>query len=353
MDEALHSLYAVLDAAVFECLEDSRLRLLTDPPRWLSGLLRDEDLSGPLELRDRWPFLDHFLEQAAPVWAGPGAEPEGSGTWVETDAEGREVPLEATAVHHAGRRLLFVRALGRSFEIHAEALQAARESLLTKERLELEVRRQTEYIRRREEEVAMRLVEAISIRDDETGGHIRRIGRYASTLARRLGWSADRVDDIAVAAPMHDIGKIGVPDRILLKPGRLTPEERVVMERHAEIGARMLEGDVYPLLSMACEIAWCHHENWDGSGYPRGMNGEAIPVAARITAIVDVYDAMTHARVYKPAVPEDAAVAHMRGLAGTKFDPAILEAFFDLLPEMRRIREEIPDEPEAVLPSPR
>lgn len=208
-------------------------------------------------------------------------------------------------------------------------------------RLEKEVRARTADIRQREEEIALRLVAASEWRDNETGAHIRRIGLYSATIAKAMNWDPQAVDDIRVAASMHDIGKIGVPDAILLKPGKLTPEEFTVIQRHTQIGAAMLENSGISLLQTAREIALRHHERYDGNGYPDGLAGEDIPLAARIVAVVDVYDALVHARVYKPAMPEPQALKIMQEERGKHFDPDVFDIFMSELPEMRRIRYEV------------
>lgn len=207
--------------------------------------------------------------------------------------------------------------------------------------LEREARERTADVRRREEELALRLVSASEYRDNETGAHIRRIGLYSGVLAEALGWPVHRVDDIRIAATMHDVGKIGVPDTILLKPGKLTPAEFEVIKTHTEIGAGILDGSDIPLLQMAHEIALSHHERWDGSGYPRGLAGEAIPESARIVAIADVYDALIHERVYKPAVSEAETLALMTAERGKHFEPRIFDCFLRVVDRFRAIREEV------------
>ncbi len=181
-------------------------------------------------------------------------------------------------------------------------------------------------------------------RDEETGIHVRRVGLVSEVLARSVGWSVAEVDCIRQAAPMHDVGKIGIPDAILRKPGKLTPEEFEVMKTHTSIGARMLADSDVPMLQMAEQIAIGHHERWDGRGYPNGLAGQDIPECARIVAIADVFDALTHARVYKPAMSEDEALTVMRSEAGTQFDSLLLTHFFLHLPEIHRIAREHPDE---------
>ena len=198
-------------------------------------------------------------------------------------------------------------------------------------------------VRRREEEIAMRLVAACEHRDEETGAHIRRIGSYAAALAEHIGWPSLAVDDIRIAAPMHDIGKIGVPDDILLKPGKLTVEEFEVVKRHTHMGADILKSTSVPILRMAKDIALSHHEWWDGSGYPQNLAGAAIPEAARIVAIADVYDALTHTRVYRSALPEAEALVTMTEGKGKHFDPQIFECFLGVLPEFRRVGQQLRD----------
>ncbi len=147
-----------------------------------------------------------------------------------------------------------------------------------------------------------------------------------------------------MAAPMHNVGKIGIPDAILQKPGELTREEFEIMKTHTVIGAKMLAGSDSSVLQMAEEIALCHHERWDGRGYPRGLAESAIPEAARILALVDVYDALTHDRVYRKAMPETEALAIMEKGRGGHFDPFLFGIFLSLAPQMRRIAAENPDD---------
>jgi len=216
-------------------------------------------------------------------------------------------------------------------------------------RLEEEVRERTKDIRRREEEIALRLVSASEFRDEETGAHIRRIGLYVAVLAQAMGCPQEEVESIRVAGPMHDIGKIGVPDHILLKPGKLTREEFETMKSHSDIGASILSGSDVPLLHMARDIAQSHHEKWDGSGYPGHLAGEQIPRAARLVAVADVYDAFVHDRVYRPAMPDDQALGIMQENCGSQFDPDVFECFLRMLPEFRRIRGSVIDDTGSAL----
>ncbi|HEY0784036.1 MAG TPA: HD domain-containing phosphohydrolase [Thermoanaerobaculia bacterium] len=172
-----------------------------------------------------------------------------------------------------------------------------------------------------------RLVLAAELKDQETGHHVVRIGRYTALLARALGLPEDQVAAIGHAATMHDVGKIGIPDAILLKPGSLTPEERRIMQGHAVIGGRILENSSSELLSAGQVIALSHHERWDGTGYPRGLAGEAIPLEGRICAVADVFDALTTDRPYRSAMDPNAALMLMVEGRGTHFDPRLLDLF--------------------------
>ncbi len=225
------------------------------------------------------------------------------------------------------------------------ALERRRITVLSREYqeiLEKEISARTAEVREREEEIIFRLLSAMGHRDMETGAHVRRIGSYASAIARNLGWSAKEAGDIRLAAPMHDVGKIGIPDAILLKPGPLTTGEFEIIKGHTRIGAQILHGSKVPLLQMAMDIALSHHERSSGCGYPDGLVGEAIPESARIVSVVDVYDALVHDRVYRPAFSENDAVSMMivTQEKGRYFEKRIFDCFLDLLPQMRRIREE-------------
>ena len=189
------------------------------------------------------------------------------------------------------------------------------------------------------------LVRVSRFRDDETGSHVVRIGRYTEAMARTLGFDDARAALTGIAATMHDIGKVGIPDSILRKPARLTEEEFAVIKTHTTIGARMLAGTDVPLFSLASDVALGHHERWDGAGYPEGRRGTESPIEARIVAVVDVYDALTHARVYKPAWPEEKALALFHEERGSQFDPDLVDTFFASLPTLRAIRESLPEEP--------
>lgn len=172
-----------------------------------------------------------------------------------------------------------------------------------------------------------RLALVAEYRDPDTGAHIERIGRYSELIARRLKLSPGQIELVRHTAPMHDVGKIGIPDSILLKPGKLTPEEWEVMKAHTIIGAEILRGSPSPLLEAGAEIALTHHERWDGSGYPRGLSGEEIPLFGRICAVADVFDALSTNRRYRDALSSEAVFDFLAGQRGKHFDPEVLDAF--------------------------
>jgi len=186
-----------------------------------------------------------------------------------------------------------------------------------------------------------RLTLAAAYKDDDTGDHILRMAFYSEGIAAALGMHADGLRGLRVAAPMHDVGKIGTPDAILLKPGRLTPEEFAVMKLHATIGEKILAASSSRVVRIAAAIAGTHHERWDGSGYPRGLSAEDIPLEGRIVAVADVFDALTSKRPYKPAFEFDTALAIMREGRGAQFDPRPLDAFFEIAGELWAARDEV------------
>ncbi|MGH2573011.1 MAG: HD domain-containing phosphohydrolase [Actinomycetota bacterium] len=195
------------------------------------------------------------------------------------------------------------------------------------DRLEQKVIERTQELEVARNETLERLALAAERRDDDTGDHIGRVGQISALVAEALELPMDQIEMIRRAAPLHDVGKIGIPDGILLKPGKFTPEEFEQMKTHSAIGAQILAGSRVPLLQLAEEIALNHHERWDGSGYPKGLRGEAIPLAARIVAVVDVFDALTHERPYKEAWSEHDALEEIRKQSGKHFDPRVVEAF--------------------------
>jgi putative two-component system response regulator len=206
-----------------------------------------------------------------------------------------------------------------------------------------ELERVKEELRASREETVYRLSIAAELKDDETPRHIARMTRYCALLAQRAGADEEQAELIRVASIMHDVGKIGVPDAILLKPGPLTPEERLTMQTHAEIGHRILSGSTSPFLEVAAAVALTHHEWFDGSGYPQGLSGPTIPREGRIAAVADVFDALTSDKVFRKAYPIGKAVEMMKEGRGTQFDPDLLDAFLDSLDEALGIREEFPE----------
>ena len=218
------------------------------------------------------------------------------------------------------------------------------------ESLEEMVRERTERLREAEKEIEdsraetiFRLAKAAEFRDNETAQHTVRMGEYCAVVARKLGLDAEVSERIRQASPLHDVGKIGIPDQILLKPGRLTEEEFEVIKTHPEIGYRILDGSRSEFLIMGANIAYTHHEKWDGSGYPRGLSGEDIPIEGRIAAVCDVFDALTSDRVYKAAMSPEKAVDILTEGRGSHFDPACLDAFVDSIAEILTLKHKFAD----------
>jgi hypothetical protein len=201
-------------------------------------------------------------------------------------------------------------------------------------RLESEVRAHTEQLRDTQLEVVRRLGRAVEWRDADTGSHIDRMSTLAERLGLAVGMSHADAELLRQAAVLHDVGKVGIPDAVLRKPGRLEPDEWRLMQEHTTIGAAILAGSSSPLIRLAESIALSHHERWDGSGYPHGVSGEEIPLAARICSICDVFDALLSPRPYKRAWTLDDAVAELEGQRGRHFDPVLVDAFLALVPQL-------------------
>ena len=334
--------------------DESFLRKIVS--RWLSGAgYRCAEAASAGEALD---YLERHethlvtLDITMPGGSGIRLLPQIKQRWPETEViiltavQDAATAIEALTLGAYGYLIKPIEGQDLLFQVK-KALQR-RELLVEKQQymrtLEEKVREQTSAIRRAHEETILRLVSASRYRDEETGAHVKRTGLYCELFAEVLGWPADQVENLRMAAPMHDIGKIGIPDAILRKPGPLTPEEFQVMKTHAIIGAKMLDGSESAFLHMAHAIALCHHERWDGMGYPRGLRESAIPEAARIVALVDVYDALTHRRVYRDAMPEDRALDILQQERSRQFDPFLLGVFLSLVPRIRRIADENPDE---------
>jgi putative two-component system response regulator len=202
------------------------------------------------------------------------------------------------------------------------------------QRLEKNVYERTSELNAARIEVVERLAVAAEYRDDDTGEHAHRVGRTSALIAEEIGLREPDTALIRQAAPLHDLGKIGIPDSVLLKPGALTRAEFELMKTHAEIGASILSGSRSRMLQAGEEIARSHHERWDGGGYPAGLARESIPLQGRIVAVADVFDALTHERPYKQAWPVEDALAEIHRQSGRQFDPVVVEAFEHLDPEM-------------------
>jgi len=209
--------------------------------------------------------------------------------------------------------------------------------------LERRVAEATSEIRMRERETLLRLARAGEYRDEETGNHIIRMAKYSRIIAEEIGLTRDEAEVIEMAAPMHDIGKIGIRDEILLKPGKLTPDEFEIMKTHTIIGHDILKDSPSKFLQMGGIIALCHHEKFDGGGYPYGKKGSEIPLEARIVAVADVFDALLSRRPYKNAWSMQAALEYMESNRGKHFDPAVLDAFMSQIDAIQRIQGLLPD----------
>ncbi len=234
-------------------------------------------------------------------------------------------PLSANELLIGVANALYRRRLEQQNDLQRQRLEHAIEERTA------ELRAAIEGLRLSQEETAQRLSQAVEMRGLQAGGQVERIGDISALLGSHLGLPRERVELLRIAAAMHDIGKIGIADRILLKPGELNEQERGEMKRHTEIGHGLLSSSKSELMEMAGVIALTHHERFDGAGYPRGLAGEEIPIEGRIVAVADVFDALISERVYRPAFPLEAAVETMRRGRGTQFDPAVLDALLENL----------------------
>ena len=311
--DALRSLERILRKAGF-----SHVRTLEDPRMVLAELKAFEPDILLLDLR--MPHLDGFVVlrqvrnrvrvgELFPILAISGEmAPEAKQRALmegATDFLGK--PYDAVEVVLRVRNLLQSRMLARQWELRVEE--------------------QTEEIRTLQDALAERLAMLAEFRDYRGGPHTRRVGQLAGKIAAVLGLPESEVATIARAAPLHDIGKLAIPDAILLKEGPLSLDEMDILKTHTSVGARVLSGSASRILQMGEEIALYHHENWDGTGYTPGLEGEAIPLHARITAVADVFDALTHERPYKEAWSIEESVDRIVEMKGSKFDPAIVDAF--------------------------
>lgn len=213
------------------------------------------------------------------------------------------------------------------------------------QQLACEVDKKTREVRSTQLEIIRRLCRAAEFRDDETGAHVIRMSLYSTKLGRALDFGDAEAELLLNATPMHDVGKIGIPDRILFKSGKLNEDEWTIMQTHTTIGARLLSGHESELMQMAQRIALTHHERWDGSGYPLGLKAEDIPLEGRIAALGDAFDALTTERPYKPAWSVEDAVAEIEAQKGKHFDPKLADMFIKILPEILEIKNSYEESP--------
>lgn len=246
-------------------------------------------------------------------------------------------PVEKTELRARVASLLKVKAYNDYMRNHQKELET--EVALRTEAL----RSAFEKIKSASLETIYRLTRAAEYKDEDTGAHIQRMSNYAATIAREMNLKDKTAEFILYAAPMHDIGKIGIPDRILLKPGKLDPAEWDIMKTHTTIGGRILEGSDRGFIRLAEIIALTHHEKWDGSGYPKGLKGKQIPLAGRIVAIADVFDALTSKRPYKEAFSLDVSFGIIREGRGSHFDPDVVDAFFRAIDHLLVIKDTFRD----------
>ena len=218
--------------------------------------------------------------------------------------------------------------------------------------LERRVDERTRELQESRLEIIKRLGQAAKLRDNETGNHVLRMSHYSRLIALAAGYSEEQAQTLFFAAPMHDIGKIGTPDYVLLKPGKLNPDEWEIMKQHVTMGAEILGDHPDELLTLARTVALSHHEKWDGTGYPLGLQGPEIPQVGQIVALADVFDALTSERPYKPAWPIEKATQTIEDGAGKHFDPALMPAFRAALPEMLKIRDLYADTQETLMLDP-
>lgn len=212
--------------------------------------------------------------------------------------------------------------------------------------LEEKVRERTAELNKTRLAILHRLGRAAEFKDNETGMHVRRIARYCHIIANGMGMPPEEVELLYNVAPMHDIGKIGIPDSVLLKPGRLDPEERKIIETHCEIGCKIIGEDDSALLRNSAVVAGSHHEKWDGTGYPNGLKGEEIPLYSRILAIADVFDALTSERPYKKPWSVEEAAQEIKQSSGTHFDPALVETFLQNIDKIKEVKTRYSDNSE-------
>ena len=336
-------------------LEDARILIVDDQPANVFTLKEILSLGGYRNIEtvsDPTQVLAHFLQFLPDVILLDLHMPrlDGIGVmkqlrpWIADDTYLPILMLTADASPEAKERALSAGAndfLTKPFDTTEVFLRL--KNLLETRLLHLQLERQKAGLEERVEqrtsdlelarrEILERLAVAAEYRDDDTGQHTKRVGKMAGLLARTLGLEPTEIGLIERAAPLHDVGKIGIPDSILLKPAGLTDEEFARMKSHTIVGAQILSGSRVRLLQRAKEIALTHHEKWDGSGYA-GLSKDSIPISGRITAVADVFDALTHDRPYKKAWSVEDAIGEIRSQSGSHFDPSVVDAFIDLADE--------------------
>lgn len=264
----------------------------------------------------------------------------------QTDMDTKIKALDAGAhdfLHKPFDRVEALTRIRNMVEVHLLHKQIHRQN----EILEQKVQERTQELEDTRLEVVRRLGRAAEYKDNETGMHVVRMSKIAELLGRAMGMDDHEANMLLHASPMHDIGKIGISDSVLLKPGKLDPDEWEIMKTHVDIGGEILGDHPSPLMEMARTVALTHHEKWNGSGYPNGLSGEKIPLVGRVTAVADVFDALTSERPYKKAWPVEEAVDFMKNQAGQHFDPAVIEKFVELIGDIDQIRQQYRDDPEA------
>lgn len=335
---------------LLETLGAERFAVLLDPPNETRSLFRSfEEKGGGVTAKSfkySTTVVSRVKESGEPLVTLDAMDDKRLSTSVSIQLTGARsvmcVPIKGTGLLYVDNRLstgIFREAELSLLTILADLFSAALERVRNLERLEAAYR----DLRASQEETVTRLAAAADWRDTDTAQHINRVGEYCALLGSWAGCSPEFVEELRMASKMHDVGKLGVPDAILQKPGRFTDEEFQKMKRHTTMGGKILEGSNSPLLQMAHRIALCHHEHYDGSGYPLGLKGEEIPLEARITSICDAFDAMCSKRVYKEAYPLDKVFDIIAGELGKQFDPRLGHLFIQHREEVQKILDQFAD----------
>jgi putative two-component system response regulator len=337
-----------LERAGYRCLtaasaQEARTALAEEP---CSLILSDINMPGETGLDLLDDVLGRHPDLAAIVVSGDD-DPRTAEAAARLGVHGYMVkPFTEKQLHINVANALRERALrveNRRYREHLEELVAERTAALDEALRRLG--RLAEQLNASREETIRRLSVAGEYRDEATGEHVTRVASLAEALGRGLALPSAECDLLRTASPLHDIGKVGIPDAILRKPGSLDDHEREVMQTHAEIGHRILAGSDSPMLDVAATIAWVHHERFDGTGYPRGLSGDQIPMVGRIVAVADVFDALTHDRVYRRRFSRERATEIVCNGRGNHFDPAVIDAFVDRADELWAISEGAPPAP--------